>query len=227
MINLEIIQAALENTLSTDAAGRFVTLDFKTARGHGDFYLDNQRTVQVYFEEAEIPKDRSGRNGPLCHVLTFKLILTVSKRTVADLNILNSPVATPAQKATAMAAVKGASIEAEKSINELYGIVLNILRDNQNKYLKLADERIVIDGWVEGFKKLNLQDRSRQGISELFGDVVVFLGELTYTCHTFEVVTGAMPDATQPKTLDVSMSFQNDNLGAPIVNAEVISTQGA
>jgi len=219
--NYLTIKNALVSVIAGQAQNRYRTIGHKTSRQQAAVFEGMYRSVQVTFEEADFDKSSSRKGGNLAHPLSFKIVFTVAMPSKMDISALDAPWVTINQRAAILEATQTASALAENSLDELYGIVAGVLMDLSNRFLLLDDERIVIDGWVGNFKKLNLQDRSRQGISELYGDLVVLMAEMEYSCKTFEDLTGVIPNSVQPKTFDIKTAVTKDTNGALIDDAGV------
>jgi len=176
----ETVQASIVAILAAAEAGRYQTVGYQRQSVNADTVLDDLRQVQVFFSRGDFSK-RAGRNtGSVGHDATYRIELTVSKAAVGELSVLDNPSATPAQLATALANYNEATYEADTSLNELAGIVYQVLMDGLN-YDMGQSKGSVSSRWVPSISKDTPTTR---------GALVVLTGSLELNLRITEAITG-------------------------------------
>jgi hypothetical protein len=201
-MNFETLEDSITTLLTAAEAGRYTTIGWETRSESGDEVVDNGRTVQVFYSEGEFPGSGGSIRGPIAHdPMQFRIILTASKGTTADLAVLDNPSATDAQRITALANIQYAEKLASKSWNELAGIVWNELMDVRNKDLGLASNSVG-SRWIQMMKK---DDPVK------YGSLVVVRGGMLLTCKMNELISGAT--GTPISTVETSLDVNGDTVG--------------
>lgn len=187
-MNFETLQSNITTMLENAAAGRYRVAGFQPKTEDAEESLDTNRLVSVFFSEGQFPKNMNGINGPIQHEVTFRFEFFVTKSAEGDLATINDPGSTPAQIQTALANIKLAEQLADDSLNELFGIIYQIVMDARNRHLGLPRGTIA-DRWVDNFRK----DRPAEinvarGI--LGGKFITLTGSLDLTCTIDESILG-------------------------------------
>ena len=213
MMNFRKIKTNVITILGDAAAGRFVTVGYQQQKTSAKEAKGNNRIVRVYYRVGDFPKEKGSLNGPVMHDMDFAIELTASASAKADVATLNNEASTPAQKAAALVGLKEASEEADKSIDELWEIVYQILMDARNIFL--GDDPEVANRWIPNFRKDDTLDD---------GELVVITGNASLTCSIDEQVTGDTP-VEGDKVFTTTLQSNYDDAGVPIDDAGVIVDQ--
>ena len=179
-MQFETVKASIVAILGAAEAGRYQTVGFQRQSINADEVLDDLRQVQVFYTRGDFPK-RAGRNtGSVGHDATYRIELTVSKAAVGDLSTLNDPSASPTQLATALAGYNEATSEADTSIDELAGIIYQVLMSALN-YDMGQSVGAVSNRWVPSISKDTPTPR---------GALVVLTGNMELNLRITEAITG-------------------------------------
>lgn len=213
-MNFRKIKTNVITILGDASDGRFVTVGYQQQKTSAKEAKGTNRIVRVFYRDGNFPKEKGSLNGPVMHDMDFAIELTVSASAKADVATLNNELSTPAQKAAALVGLKEASEEADKSIDELWEIVYQILMDARNIFL--GDDPEVANRWIPRFRKDDTLDD---------GELVVITGNASLTCSIDEQVTGDTP-VPGDKVFDTTMQSNYDDAGDPISDAGVVVDQG-
>ena len=207
----KIIINAIKRILGDESQGRYKVVGYTKQTKSADEFIDNNKSVQVYFSEGNFPKNAGRMIGPKLHDITVNIDLMASAAAKGDLSVLNSATSTATQKAVALASIQDAAIVADDLIDELIDIVWNILGDARNLDLGLSTGSIA-NRWIDSIKKdTNLEN----------GDLIVKTANLKYTCRVEEECLGdkgTSPDTvvidseiTPGDTEGAGVTVENDN----------------
>jgi len=201
-MNFEIVKASIVNNILGPAeAGRFQTVGFQRQSKNADEVEGDLRMVQVYFSRGDFPK-RAGRNtGPVQHDAVYRVELTVSKAAEGDLATLDNPSSTAPQLAAALAAFSEAADLADASLDELAGIVYQILMDGLNYDLGVT-KYTVSNRWVDNIQKDDPTPR---------GGLVVLTGSMNLSCRMAEDITGDV-GVEVPGIYDTELDIDGDDV---------------
>ena len=160
----------------------------------------DNRSVRVYANEGNFPRSASSLQGPHKHAVTIMFECTVAEACEIDLDIINDPDATPAQKAAAILASKAAESKADASLDELFRNIFQILMDNRNlKFSVPTASNRAFESW-----------RKNDEI-ENYGDLVVLTGRAQLSMQVTETVSGAV--ATPAAADAILIQYQTDGTG--------------
>ncbi len=134
------------------------------------------------------------------HAINITINLYVSAKAKGDLDTLNNPSATPAEKQAALAAFVMASKQAHLSLNELFRIIYLILMDGNNIDLGLPTGTIS-DRWIANFTK---------NAPATQGELFLLTGTFTYNCKAYEDFTGATP--VPSISIDTVIDIEDDDV---------------
>lgn len=187
-MNFETLSSNIASILVANAAGRFRVVNYQSKTMDADETVNNNRLVRVYYNEGQFPKDKGGLVGPIMHDATYTIELMVTKLARADLTVLNNPNATSLQLQTALANVKFAEDLADKSWDELAGIVYQILMDGTNLDLGMP-VGVIANRWLDNPRKDQPGgiDVARGLIG---GQLITITGSMRLTCTLHEDITG-------------------------------------
>jgi len=196
-MNFRLIKSALVDLLVANEAGRYRTIGHQRQNAAGSEVLNNGRTVQVFYQNGDIPKSGSSTNGPFKHDITFQVILTVSKKSIGDRATLDNPASTEVQRQAAIASFQESEALADDSFDELVDHVFQVILDARNR--DLGAGFLIGSRWLSNIRKDDYLYR---------GEMVVLSGALTITCSTDEQVTGETP--TPGNIIDVAVEVDDD-----------------
>ena len=199
-MNFELIRDAIETLFLNYAAGEFRTIGAQTRAQSAEEVQDKNRSVEVYYSSGDFPKSRGSLSGPMMHEMTFKIDLAASKASEVDLATLENPVSTPEEKALALSALKEARRLADRSLDELWRLVWQILMAASSIDLEMEDKKIG-SRWLNNFRK----DPPTN-----YGDLVVVTATADFTCNFEEETTGLIPTTPDPVEIDGTLQVTGD-----------------
>ncbi|MCK5127577.1 MAG: hypothetical protein KAR42_15075 [candidate division Zixibacteria bacterium] len=201
-MNFETVKDSIVNNILAPAeAGRFRTVGFQRQSINADEVEDNLRLVQIYFSRGDFSK-RAGRNtGPVQHDVTYRVELIVSKAAGGDLATLDNPSSTPSQLATALVGFSESSALADASLDELAGIIYQILMDGLNYDLGVT-KYTVSNRWIDNIQKNEPTSR---------GSLLVLTGSMDLSCRMVEEITGDV-GAEVPGVYDTELDIDGDDV---------------
>lgn len=176
----ETVKNSVISILGAAEAGRFNTIGYQRQTKAAQTLQNNNRLVQVWWDGSQFPKGSSGVNGPKIDDVVLKIQMTVSQAAQVDLATLESKSSSPAQKETALTNMISAASRADTIIDELWGIVFDILTDNRNLYLGQA-KGVVSNRWFDALQK----DQPPEP-----GGFVILTGTATLSFRVEEPVSG-------------------------------------
>ena len=174
-------KSIIENVLGPAEYGRFKTIGYQRQGIAGSEVQDNNRLVQLYFQEGDFSKAGGRQTGPTQHDITFKIEATVSKASEGDIAAILDSGSSAAKVATALYNFQEASALADESLDELLDILYQTLMHGENLTLGLA-ENTVSNRWISGMTKDNPVPR---------GELVVMSGAIMLSCRVCEELLGA------------------------------------
>lgn len=213
MMNFRTIKTNIVNLLAAAEVGRFVTIGFQRQGSSANIAKGNNRTVQVYFQNGDFPKNKGRLTGPVQHDITYIIELTTAAPAKVDLSVLDNLGSTPAQKSSALAAMKESAEEADNLFDELAEIVYQILMDARN--IDLGSSFTVANRWIPNIRKDDPLNR---------GELVTLTGTMSLTCSIDEQVTGDTP-VDGDKVFNTTTQVSYDENDDPIDDAGVIVDQ--
>lgn len=148
----ETVKKSVVSILGAQAAGRFKVIGFQRQVKAAQTTQNNNRLVQVWWDGSNFDKGKSGVTGPKINDVVLKIQFTVSQAAQVDLATLNNEASTPTQKQTALTNMVESSSRADSIIDELWGIVFDILNDGRNLYLGQA-KGVVSTRWFGQLQK--------------------------------------------------------------------------
>lgn len=181
-MNFQTVRDALIDLLGSEESGRFRTIGYQKRAQSAEEVKDLNKTVQVFYSQGDFPKSGGNLSGPTKHDMTFSLDFTVSKSAKGPLSVLDNPASTAPELAVALSAFKDASDLADKSIDELFNNVYQVIMDARN--IDLGMDRVLGSRWITGFRKDQPVDR---------GELVVITASAQMTCTIDEQVSGEEP----------------------------------
>ena len=144
--------------------------------------ISQKSIIQVFFTRSQIDWGSTKTKGNFIHMATYQIDVTVAVKSEVDIAVINNPESTPAQKIKALDQTLEATAIADNKIDELYALIISIIRDPRNnnlgvdpKIVKLANVR------PEQFEKNDPLEE---------GGLVVCTATLILTCRVPECVSG-------------------------------------
>jgi len=182
-MQFEVVKAKINEILAAAAAGRFRTIGHPSQSVTALSIEGSKRTVRVYYQGGDFPKNPSSANGPITHDITLNVELAVAESGQIDIATLENPASTEAQKIAAFAASKEADERADTSWDELFRIVWQILMDARNIDFGLPYE--VANRWVSSGQKDKISP---------MGSMIVVTGVIRLELRVTEEVLGDAGD---------------------------------
>lgn len=208
MMNFRLGKESIVNILSTAAGGRFQTIGAqKQVKGAKDFE-GAKRYVQVYYSSGNFEKGVGRQNGPTQHNVTYKIEMSVAAAAKVDLSTLVDPQSTPAQKATALAAMTEASDVADELLDELFEIVYQIIMDGRNLDLGLPVGTFS-QRWIDQIQKDDPVPH---------GELLVLTGTALLQAKTAEQVPGDIGSTGTTNDTTIQLEGDDAKLGVTEVN---------
>lgn len=201
-MNFEIVRDALRATLEAGSIsgghpGRFRVPGSPKQRTGDNEILNLNRSVQIYYFSGDF---ENSSKQELNHDAKFEIKLNCSSDTKADLATFEDELSTSEEIQTAFAAVELATDRVEDSMDELWRMVIQILKDPKNQYFGLA-KGAVSTVRMPNFVKSDIMEK---------GDLVTLTAKGTLSCNMDETLIGATPTilgpADQP-ALDIETHF--------------------
>lgn len=177
----ETLKCNIVNILGDAARGRFQVIGYQRQRKAASEVLGCNRMVQVYFKTGNFPKSAGRNTGPVQHDITYFVGLTVAMPAKGNLSVINSDSATSAQVVKALTEFQEGADLADKSLDELAGIIYQILMDPRNFNMGFS-KGTMANRWVNSIEK---DDPPAQG------EYVILTGVMPLTMRAEEQITGA------------------------------------
>lgn len=183
-----------------ESANDFVVVDKQLMSRSPKEFKGPLRTVQVFFQEGDSQPELATRTE-FEHDVTFGFFLSVAESATADLSGLDDPNKTPAEKKALLAASTPGSFNADRSIDELWRIVVQIIMDAVNEDLGLA-KYTVSNRRLSQFRKNQPNDH---------GNLISLTGSGSMRARVTETITGATPVAPADTIIDHTSEFYEAN----------------
>lgn len=178
-MNFETIRDNLIVLLGANENGRFTTIGYKQRANSALLNRDNLRTVQVVYNRGDFPQSSASLDGPYQHDIKFDLILMASSASKTDLNVIENPSSTPAEIAQAILDTQSAEFLANRSLDELFGVVFEILMSASN--IDVGSDFKIANRWITEFSKADFLRR---------GKYVFVTGMVSFMCRIDEDAPG-------------------------------------
>lgn len=204
-MRFEGVRDALEALLNTYKSTDFRVIGEQTQAQGAEEVEDDLRSVEVYYSEGDFPKAAGSMPGPLTHEMTFKVDLTASAAAEGDVATLEAPGSTSGERAIALAGIKRARRQADRSLDVLWRHVCQILQAADSVNLEVdTDTWRLSSRWLGNYRK-------DEPIS--YGELVVITGSATFTCKIEEDTTGVIPVETASTEYDLNLEVTHDEEG--------------
>lgn len=196
-MKFEELRDSMTALLRANETGLFVTIDAQLMSRSAEELKDAARTVQVFFQEMDSDPSKATKNQFDADD-TYVFELSASAAATADLAGLKKDSGkTPEEKALILAQSKRGSFNADRSLDELWRIVVQIIMDSVNEDLGLP-KYTVSDRKLRNFRKNQINDH---------GNLVTISGTGRLTATLTETVTGATPTTPTDNLVDTTNKF--------------------
>jgi len=197
-MEFENLRDSIQALLLANQSTHFRTIVSQKQSKTADEVKGTLRTVQVFFQEGDAEKyDKTQFE----HDMTFGLYLTVAEPATADKATLDDPNATAAQKQAALLMSMPGSDKADRSMDELYRMVILILKDPVNEDLGLA-KYIVSNPRIRNFRKDQPVDH---------GNLILLTASARLTATVIEIMIGGQATAAVQPAIGVETQFTPAN----------------
>jgi hypothetical protein len=210
-MNFRTIKSSLITILGNAEAGRYRTIGYQRQGQSADENLNNERSVQVFYNQGEFPRSAGSMSGEVMHGLTFAVQMTVATPAKGDLSVIDNDSATQVDVANAIDAIQDSQQLADDSMDEFIDILYQVLMDAENVDVGL-DIGDVSNRWVDNVQK-------DQPIKS--GQYVVLTGSMQFTCSCDEEVTG--DSGTAGNAIDTEIICEDTEGNADIGKAGVLN----
>jgi hypothetical protein len=157
-MRFEIVRDGIILLLRSKAAGRFRVVGFEAPEIAPEEVLDNDRLVMVYYKFGTFPTSRSAVQGPFSHEPIYRIEMVTSCDATGDLATLDNANSTDAERAAAIAAFKRSELLVNNKMDELWGIVYQIIMDARNLNLGISKDAFRVGSrWLDRFEKQEIQ----------------------------------------------------------------------
>jgi len=201
-MNFRVIRDSIRRVLAQNADGEFDVVGYQKRGKGASAVVSKNRLVEVYYNRGDFPKSGGSLDGPNKHDPTFRIDLTVAEPSKGDTTTIESPTATAAQVATALAAMKASDALADDSMDELFERVYSILMDASQIDFDLP-VGVVASRWVNQFNKDEAIER---------GNYTILTASCLLTCSTSEQVQG-FTGVQAGNIMDVTVEIETDTPG--------------
>ena len=195
-MNFEKIKFSVVDILAAGANNCFVVVGHQRQGTAAEERTGFNRSVQVFWSASDFPKSSGSIGGDRNNDATYRIELTVAAPAQGDLRTLSNENASAAALSMALSALKEGSAVADASLDDLVGLVYQILSDATNKDMGQAIGEVA-DPWIG----------TAQKDDPLFeGELVILTASMFLTLRTVETITGltATPAGDiQNTTLDI------------------------
>lgn len=192
--------------LEANQGAYFRTISYQKQRTDASEVKNNNRTAQIFFESGDFDDGSSGKQEKE-HRCEYQIYLTVSSPVTADLSVLKDDEASAAAKQAALAGSTMASYNADRSLDELWRMVAQILLDPANRALGFDDTPNDRGSIQYTCSRLKL-DNFRKNAPVDHGNLVVLTAEATFKTTVTETFDGASvtPAADSPVNYGTGIS---------------------
>ena len=192
----ETIRDAVIQVLGDDAAGRYRVVGYQSQGSGANEFKGNDRAVIVYYYRGQFPKSKGSIAGPNDHDINFRLEFRVAGKAIGS--------------AADPTAITRADLDADRSLDELFGIIYQVLMNPKNEAMGLT-KGIVQERWVGEFQKDDLAER---------GESPFLSGYSSLSCTCKEAVI------TQAGTPGTEYTVEVDLDGDDVEKTKVAGTLG-
>jgi len=199
----EDLRDALILLIQTEAGTRFRVIGSQKQSFDADEIKDTLRTLQVFFSTGDYPS--SGRQI-FQHDVTFQLFLSVSSASSGDKATIGDDTATPAARQAALLAVQEAENLVDNSMDELWRMITQILKDPVNIDFGLTSFT-VSSPELAAFRKNQVLDK---------GTLTTLTASATWSATIDETTPGATGVAGVQPVIDATIDEQ------PLVGDEIL-----
>lgn len=192
----EDLRDSLLTLLQTKAGSRFRAIGVQHQSFSSKEIKGDLRTVQVFLNTSDYPA--SGKQK-FKHDVSFQIELSVSSPSKGDKATIADDTALASARQAALLAVQDGIDLVDKSMDELWRMVTQVLKDPTNEDIGLASY-VVSDPVLNGFRKNQVLDK---------GTLTTLTGSATWSATIDETTPGATGTAAvEPNAIDVVLDEQ-------------------
>ena len=184
MMNFRLLKDNLEQILlDSSTTSGYEVVGYQVQGTGAKETLGPKRRVQVFYDSGDFSKGKAAiSGGPVQHEITYRIELTVSAESKANLTVINDAGSSPAEIAAAISSFQTAAGEADNSLDEFFEIIYQILMDSRNEDIGTTGPPFIVSSrWVGGMQKDNPLGQ---------GEYVVLTGTIEFTCMAVEEILG-------------------------------------
>ena len=199
------IRDAILRALADNADGEFKVIGAQKRGKAASEVKNKDRLVEVYYARGDFPKSGASVMGPTKHDMTFRVDASVSKPAQAIqryIDVIENPASLPADVVVAVANIRESDFLADRSFDELFERVYQILMDPRNDNFGLEVGSIG-SRWVQSVNKDETTER---------GNLSVITGSIQLTGTTSEAVEG-YKGTEGAKVFDIGVDIETDEPG--------------
>lgn len=204
-MNFETLRDNIITILKAAAAGNYLVHAGEVQSKSAEENILTPR-LTVYLSRIQYPETSNGRTGEIITEAQFRIEVTVYVQHNADLDVLNDPDSTAAQRAAALTQLKNPDLpsRADALIDLTWGKILQVMLNPIN-YDYGFSKGIVSDRWITDFQKDNPASQGR---------FMAISGAGNLSIRIKEDITGetGTPGIAFDNTVDIE-GDQGDNLG--------------
>ena len=205
MMNFRVLKENLEEILLASAVSEcYEVVGYQVQGTAAKEVLGAKRRVQVFYDSGDFLKGKAAiSGGPTQHEITYRIELTVSAESKADLTVINDSGSTAAEIAAAISSFQTAASEADNSLDEFFEIVYQILMDSRNEDIGTTGPPFIVSSrWVGRMQKDNPLGQ---------GEYVVLTGTIEFTCMAVEEVLGDTGTPAGTGAYDQTTDLEGDD----------------
>lgn len=210
-MKFEELRDSVTTLLESYATGRFRVIKGQVEDIPADQLKGVNRVVQVFFGGGDFPKGKSTKID-LQHDFEFSVQLYVAAPCKGNKAVLESDTSTAGEKSAALLAVTGSQVVADRAMDELIRMVVQIIMSPTNEQLGMPmldsngdpvtnynqGRKQVSSRWLSNIRKSQPIDR---------GNLVVIPAIMTLSGILDETVTGVTPNDPATDTYDIGLQF--------------------
>lgn len=205
MMNFRVLKDNLETILLDSSTPSGYEVVGHQVQGAGaKETLGSKRRVQVFYDSGDFSKSNAAiSGGPVQHEITYRIELTVSAESKADLTVINDSGSSAAEIAAAISSFQTAAGEADNALDEFFEIIYQVLMDSRNEDIGTTGPPFIVSSrWVGGMQKDNPLGQ---------GEYVVLTGTIEFTCMAVEEVLGDTGTPAGTGAYDQTTDLEGDD----------------
>jgi hypothetical protein len=208
-MKFQSVKTAIIALLATGATANGYSVVGAQSQSQAAEKLANLAEVEVVFGDGDFPKSRGGMGGgSLAHDAMFKVVIAVAMPAVVDIATLESPTATPVQRAAALTAAVKSDDATEAKIDAVAAAIWNLIMRPANWQFGQTAIKIA-NRWISAIHK---NDPGK------FGSYGSKTGTMDISCTFEEIPTQETP--VVGAAVDNTVNLTSDLTGAVLDSAK-------